>query len=89
MYILTDMDSVVCIEFFSVTTDNEIEEFFNTVDADTTVIVLNEDFSSQNGDMDNNIFMNSCLFDSVFSDTSFEIRNEVRDIYFRKCCKRS
>lgn len=24
--------------------------------------------------------MNSCLFDSVLSDTSFEIRNEVRDI---------
>jgi len=30
--------------------------------------------------MDNNAFMNSCLFDSVLSDTSFEIRNEVRDI---------
>lgn len=35
------MDSVGCIEFLSATTDNEIEEFFNTVDADSTVIVLN------------------------------------------------
>lgn len=74
------MDSVGYIEFFSVTTDNEIEEIFNTVDADTTVIVLNEDFSLQNGVIDNNVFMNSCLFDSVLSDTSFEIRNEVRGI---------
>lgn len=50
------MDSVGYIEFFSVTTDNEIEEIFNTVDADTTVIVLNEDFSLQNGVIDNNVF---------------------------------
>jgi hypothetical protein len=34
------MDYAGCIEFVSVTTDNEIEEICNTVDADTTVITF-------------------------------------------------
>ena len=44
------------------------------------LLLLNEDFSPQNGDMDNNVFMNTCLFDIILSDTSFEIRNDVRNI---------